>query len=123
MKLRCKSGDMAIIIYDTPECSSNIGRVVEVRGPVQVNKDYWTNAHCWLIKSVHKALFKVEYEHRGKRVVVPKRCTWKNHIEHPDAWMIPIRPTDDDLDLSDAEELIKNLMKNGIAEKKILLIP
>jgi len=121
MNLRCKSGDLAIIIYDTPECSSNIGRVVEVRGPVEFNSNYWINAQCWLIKPIHRALYKVEYEIMGKRVVVPKICYWKEPIEHPDAWMIPIRPTDGDLDVSEAQELIKSFMRNGIADKKILL--
>lgn len=83
MNLRCKSGDLAIIIYDTPECSSNIGRVVEVRGPVEFNSLYYINVQCWLIKPIHRNLYKVEYTIKGERVVVPKICYWKYPIEHP----------------------------------------
>jgi hypothetical protein len=36
---------------------------------------------------------------------------------------MPIRPKDEDLDISDAEELIKYLMKNGITDRDILLTP
>lgn len=121
MNLRCKSGDLAIIIYDTPECSSNIGRVVEVRGPVEFNSRYWIGAQCWLIKPIHRTLYMAEYETLGERIVIPEICFWKTKLEHPDSWMLPIRPKDEDLDVSDAEDLINSLMRKGFVDKKILL--
>ena len=37
---RCKDGDIAVIIYDTPSCSDNIGRFVEVRGKPRFDDSY-----------------------------------------------------------------------------------
>jgi hypothetical protein len=32
MKLRCKHGDLAVIVGEYPGCEANIGRIVQVRG-------------------------------------------------------------------------------------------
>ncbi len=44
MTLRCTDGALALVVYDEPGCESNIGRVVEVRGPVQTNPGLGCNA-------------------------------------------------------------------------------
>lgn len=90
MTLRCKPGDLAIVVYDIPECASNIGRVVMVRGPLQYNVLY--KLQSWLIKPVRAAHWKVDY--RG--LIRSHRVFWSSNVEHPDAWMVPIRP--DELD-------------------------
>ncbi len=33
MGLKCKDGDMAVIVGDVPGCEGNVGRIVQVRGP------------------------------------------------------------------------------------------
>lgn len=86
MKLRCKPGDLAIVIHDTPECATNIGRVVQVRGPLQFNPNY--RHHCWLIKPVRRGGWMVNRNGR----ISSERATWNSLVEHPDAWMLPIRP-------------------------------
>jgi hypothetical protein len=50
--LKCKDGDFAVVVFDTPGCSQNIGRVVQVRGPVRRLKQ--SGKLGWLIKPIHK---------------------------------------------------------------------
>jgi hypothetical protein len=88
MSLRCKQGDLALVVYDEPGCESNIGRAVEVRGPVQTNPRL--GVRCWLIRPVGWS--------RRWRVMRDSCCartetvTWTSLIEHPDAWLLPIPP-------------------------------
>lgn len=88
MILRCKSGDLALVVYDEPCCESNIGRAVEVAGPVQTSPRF--RLRCWLIRPVGSS--------RRWRVVRdggPARTeivAWKSQVEHPDAWLLPIPP-------------------------------
>ena len=48
MTLRCKDGDLAVIVGELPGCEANIGRIVQVRGPVQWSEQCG-NLLCWLI--------------------------------------------------------------------------
>ena len=41
----------------------------------------------------------------------------------PDAWLLPIRPTDDDIDISDAHESLKAISLKGNAESPNCEIP
>jgi hypothetical protein len=36
--LRCKEGDLAVVICDEPGCKINVGRMVTVSGPVKVHE-------------------------------------------------------------------------------------
>ena len=36
--LKCKDGDLAVVINDTIDCRQNLGRIVRLRGPVRVLK-------------------------------------------------------------------------------------
>jgi hypothetical protein len=38
MSTRCKLGDLAIIMYDVPQCAANIGRVDEISGPAEYDR-------------------------------------------------------------------------------------
>jgi hypothetical protein len=91
MKTRCKPGDLALVIHDTSLCESNIGRFVQVRGPLQMNADL--QLRCWLIKPVSRCTWRVE-ETPGQ--VENQTVFWRSEIEHPDAWLLPIRPEDVD---------------------------
>ena len=88
MSLRCKAGDLALVVYDEPGCESNIGRAVEVRGPVAINPRI--GLQCWLIRPIGSS--------RRWRVVrdpapaSTETVSWMNRIEHPDAWLLPIPP-------------------------------
>jgi hypothetical protein len=48
MTLRCKDGDLAVIVGELPGCEANIGRIVQVRGPAQWSEQCG-NLMCWVI--------------------------------------------------------------------------
>ena len=87
MTMRCKAGGIALVIYDEPQCVTNIGRIVEVRGPVSINSEL--ELPCWLIKPVHRQLWKI-VESTGR--ICTEIVTWESRVEHPDAWLLPLRP-------------------------------
>ena len=89
MQLRCKAGDLALIVHDEPGCESNIGRIVQVRGPMIVDS---RALPCWLIKPVVRKLWKVNDNGSISSEIV----YWKSYIEHPDCWMVPLRPPESD---------------------------
>ena len=97
--LRCKDGDIAIIIKDEPLCEKNIGIIVQVRGPAQKNDE--CGLICWLIQPFNKKkLLKVSYPSGEIKL---ERATWKSGIEHPDIWLLPIKPSGEDLDISEPD--------------------
>ncbi len=81
--LRCKPGDLAIILNDLPGGETNIGRVVEIFGPLEQTEDI---GPTWLIVPVSRAEYAVHKNHGIVRMVVGRG----HLIEHPDAWMMPI---------------------------------
>ena len=88
MNLRCKQGDLALVVYDEPGCESNIGRAVEVRGPVQTNPHLGVS--CWLIRPAGSSRrWRVTHHLGGVRT---QTVTWASLVEHPDAWLLPIPP-------------------------------
>jgi hypothetical protein len=85
--LKCKDGDFAVVVFDTPGCRQNIGRVVQVRGPVRRLKQ--SGKLGWLIKPVHKRVWGItELDGRNVKELV----FWKSGVLHPDDWLMPIRP-------------------------------
>ncbi len=101
MNFRCKSGDLALVLYDEPCCSENIGKVVEVRGPIQRNSRL--KLMCWLIKPINRHLWhcvRRSGEHYTTYV------TWTRQLEHPDSWLLPLRSETDDDVISEALEQV-----------------
>lgn len=84
-RLRCKDGDLALVIIDTPGCIRNVGRFVRVSGPVLWNAEY--SKYCWLIKPVCQGKWYLETA--GRIEIVAATYPF---IEHPDCWLLPIRP-------------------------------
>jgi len=82
---RCRPGDLAIITRDEPGYQENIGRIVEVHGPARLDPDTGT---AWLIVPVTRQPYAVRTKH-GKLYDVEINVS--DEIEHPDAWMMPIR--------------------------------
>jgi hypothetical protein len=85
--LKCKHGDLALVLYDTPGCEQNIGKVVIVRGPARIVIK--TQMMGWRIKPLFPAPWGVVL-HNGaiKSVVVD----WFSCVFHEDAWLMPLRP-------------------------------
>ena len=89
--LRCKDGDLAVVINDTIACRQNIGRVVQVRGPVRKLKQ--SGMQGWRIKPIHKRVWGVtELDGRNVKELV----FWRSGVFHEDAWLMPIRPQSPD---------------------------
>lgn len=84
----CKPGDLAMITHDVPSCSANIGRIVVVDGPSRVNR---RNQLTWLIQPVTDEPYMIN----GRDGEFVRFMDYREHgIEHPDPWMMPIRPGD-----------------------------
>lgn len=89
MNLRCKDGDMAVIVGDVPGCEGNIGCIVQVRGPTISLSGYI----CWLIKPLDNRKILIR-EFNG--LIVSEKVFWKSKIRHPDCFLLPIRPPEVD---------------------------
>ncbi len=87
MELKCKDGELALVIHDEPSCEENIGKVVQVSGPVEINREL--QLPCWLIQPVHRNDWKVTTL-LGE--VVTQHVSWESRVEHPDKWLMPLRP-------------------------------
>ena len=86
MTLRCKEGDLALILYDEPGCESNIGRLVTGSGPARFNSQL--KLRCWKILPVRAGwLWYVPFFGGPPRIEFTTRDSW---IEIPDAWLWPI---------------------------------
>ena len=99
---RCKDGDLALVIQDEPVCAGNVGKIVQVRGPILLNRRL--KLMCWLIKPVNRQLWhcvRSNGEHYTSLV------TWKKQTEHPDAWLMPLKPD---------PELLSDWASEGVSE-------
>jgi len=60
MTLRCKDGDLAIIVGELPGCEANIGRIVQVRGPAHISEQCG-DLLCWVIKPIDRKKMLILY--------------------------------------------------------------
>ncbi len=84
MTPRCKPGDIAVVLYDVPPCVINIGRLVEVSGPMQVNPTYGPS---WLIRPLRPEPWMVETSGGFRLEVI---SSFKAKVEHADRWLLPV---------------------------------
>jgi hypothetical protein len=101
MTLRCKDGDLAVIVGELPGCEANIGRIVQVRGPAHVSEQCG-DLLCWVIKPIDRKKMLILYI---PDILVSDHVTWKMDIKLPDCWLIPIRPPEEDKDIVVNESL------------------
>ena len=118
MALKCKAGDLALVVHDEADCHANIGRIVRVRGPVEFNRYY--QKPCWLIKPIKRVMWSVS---DTGSPVVRMRVNWSHRSEHPDEWLLPIRPDASDLDSVEAivQSLIKDLTPRSHPTQPLVL--
>lgn len=84
MKLRCRPGDLAIVIGEEPGCEMNLGRFVRVRGPLRPDPN---RGPSWLIRPVDREPWAVmQPGGRREEFVVD----WADHVEHADRWLLPM---------------------------------
>lgn len=84
MSTRCKPGDLAVIMYDAPQCTANVGRVVRLSGPAEYDR---TGRLTWLIQPVATEPYLIHsFTDDSVRVMEFQ----EPGIEHPDDWMQPV---------------------------------
>ena len=101
MVLRCRDGDLAVIVGEFPGCEVNIGRIVQVRGPAHFSEQCGEQL-CWVIRPVTRKKMVNLYI---PDILISERVNWKSNIKHPDCWLLPIRPPKEDEDISQIETL------------------
>lgn len=101
MTLRCKDGDLAVIVGEYLGCEANIGRIVQVRGPAHLSEQ-GGELLCWVIRPIsRKNMINVYIPD----ILISERVTWKSDIKLPDCWLLPIRPPEDEKDTVEIEGL------------------
>ena len=101
MVLRCKHGDLAIIVGELPGCEANIGRIVQVRGPAEPDEQFG-GLMVWVIRPISSKKMINLYT---PNVLISERVTWKSNIKLADCWLIPIRPPQQDKGIVEKEHL------------------
>jgi hypothetical protein len=98
MNTRCKLGDLAIVIQEYPGCEDNVGRLVEITGHAHVNRYQqltWliqpVSLEPWLIIDIDGSLRFMRFKESG--------------IEHPDAWMAPLPPHQQETDCEERQDV------------------
>ncbi len=89
-KLRCREGDLALIVREEPDCEGNIGRAVTVHGPICICPD---KGPTWLIAPDRPEPWLVS-QYCGQDVWIGV-VTLVSLVEHPDSWLLPLRPEDE----------------------------
>lgn len=86
MEIRCKAGDTALILFDEPKCLGNVGRLVKVHPTLQINRQL--ELECWLIEPLDGLPWLIAEEDGS---ICREVASLSSSIEHPDAWMLPLR--------------------------------
>lgn len=108
MELRCREGELALIIKEEPGCESNIGRTVTVHGPLEFCPG---RGPTWLIEPVTLEPWSV-CEYRDGSVWT-RPITLEHRIEHPDSWLLPIRSENESDQLTQQAET-QLLVEEGV---------
>ena len=104
MALRCRDGDLAVIVGEYPGCEVNIGRIVQVRGPAHYSEHCGDQICCKKMVNLYVP-----------DTLISERVSWKSNIKHPDCWLLPIRPPKEDDDISQIESFLINQPETLIA--------
>jgi hypothetical protein len=81
--MRCKHGDLAVIVNDFEGCEGNLGVIVEVIGPPEHHPN--TPLICWQVVPVRRRKLWLADDEPIKEFV-----SKLNPAMHPDAWLLPI---------------------------------
>ena len=123
MQTRCKPGDIAVILYDEPSCLLNVGRLVRIHPTLKLNPSY--QLECWLIEPLDPAPWAVS---KVDGTVYTKPIGLADEIEHPDAWMLPIKDeqgfnvmTQEEVDAYDRiqKRIDESLVEMGAVDKNM----
>lgn len=85
--MRCKEGDLALVVKEERGCEQNIGRIVRVHGPIWCGGEH---GPTWVISSAD-GLPWLPWLYRRRDGSVGITTTRDRAIDHPDAWLLPLR--------------------------------
>ena len=103
MALRCKEGDLALVIREDEGCEANIGKLVRVGGPIRINEQ---GHPTWLIKPVkHEHWWTVSWW----GIPYQRLVTFDTPVEHPDDWLLPIDPETWNIDQVTEDTLLETV--------------
>lgn len=97
MQLICRDGDLALVVQDEDVGVANIGKLVRVKGPMNFNQQL--RRVCWLIEPVKAEMWSWT---TTAGVLKTGIVAFATNVEHPDAWLSPLRPDAHDYALSAA---------------------
>jgi hypothetical protein len=81
--MKCKHGDLAIIVDDFDGCKGNIGLLVRVIGPAEIIMEM----SCWqVIPMSGQKMWLIDEDKACKRTITPRI-----QAIHPDKWLKPIK--------------------------------
>ncbi len=81
--MKCKHGDLAIIVDDFDGCKGNIGLLVRVIGPTEIIMEM----ACWqVIPLSGQKMWLIDEGKACKRTITPRI-----QAIHPDKWLRPIK--------------------------------
>ena len=81
--MKCKHGDLAIIVDDFDGCTGNIGLLVRVIGPAEVIMEM----ACWqVIPLSGQGMWLIDEGKARKSLITPRI-----QAIHPDKWLRPIK--------------------------------
>jgi len=88
--LRCKEGDLAVIIHEEIGCESNIGRLVYVIRRAEPYSDFDPMDEWWIESASDSPLAYLKIGESPRQI----GCD-KYPVKHSDRWLRPIRDYDD----------------------------
>ncbi len=98
--LRCKEGDLAVIVHEEIGCESNIGRLVYVIRRAEPYSDFDPMDEWWIEAASDSPLAFLKIGESPRKIGRDKYP-----VKHSDRWLRPIRDSDD----SAADEVVKEL--------------
>jgi hypothetical protein len=98
MTLRCKPGDIAMITWDYDDCLENLGCLVEVGRRLSMED----GMYVWRIRPITPELYALR---EANDSLTRESVTWASRVNHPDAWMVPIRPQQPGADAEETDGL------------------
>ena len=100
----CKRGDIAVITWDEAPVFSNIGKLVRVVLDAGYEPGFGL---LWFIKPINYSDNHLFIDGRDNGIV-KLRLPSDNDINHPDAWLRPLKDTDNSF-----EELMQEIVRNA----------
>lgn len=84
--MRCKEGELALVVREEKGCEQNIGRIVRVHGPIECGGEH---GPTWVIVAA-EGLPWLPWLYRRCDDSVGITTTRDRIIDHPDAWLLPL---------------------------------